>query len=180
MRISDWSSDVCSSDLYRLLLEETGGTAEGERSVLRDREAGLVDGVIIYPSALSAGELAERRPDSPLVVLGEDPGPRGTDHVAIDNVAAADDAVSHLIRPGRRRIGFPGHETRATTRTSALRLDGYRRALGRAGIPVDAELLVASARGDASGGEMAPGAARDAGVRPAGRPVPPHPPPPRG
>lgn len=153
---------------YRLLLEETGGTAEGERSVFRDREAGLVDGVIIYPSALSAGELAEHRPESPLVVLGEDPGPRGTDHVAIDNVAAADDAVTHLIRLGRRRIGFLGHETGAMTRTSALRLDGYRRALARAGIPVDDGLLVSSARGDAIGGEIALHAALDAGVRPDG------------
>lgn len=153
---------------YRLLLEETGGTVEGERSVLRDREAGLVDGVILYPSALAATDLADRRPESPLVVLGEDPVPPGTDHVAIDNVAAADDAVAHLIRLGRRRIGFLGHEADGLTRTSALRLDGYRRALRRAGIPVDDALLVASARGDAVGGEIALGAALDAGVRPDG------------
>src|SRR3546814_17306294 len=29
MRISDWSSDVCSSDLLRLLDEATGGMGEG-------------------------------------------------------------------------------------------------------------------------------------------------------
>lgn len=149
---------------YRLLLEETGGTAEGERSVLRDREAGLVDGVIIYPYALSAAGLEEARGDSPLVFLGETPASAGTDHVVIDNVVAAAEAVAHLARLGRQRIGFLGHESDQVSRTSALRLEGYRRGLERAGLAFDAGLLVASTQGDAIGGESALDAALDRGL----------------
>lgn len=63
---------------YRLLLEETGGTAEGERSAIEDREAGIVDGVVMHPQVLTATELDALRGDTPMVFLGEDPQPPGT------------------------------------------------------------------------------------------------------
>ena len=96
---------------YRLLLAETGATADGERSVLRDPEAGIMDGMVLQPQVLTARDLDEERHGLPIVFLGEDPQPDGADQVAIDNVAAARDAVGHLVRAGRRRIGFLGHET---------------------------------------------------------------------
>lgn len=150
---------------YRLLLEETGGTAAGERSVIRDREAGMVDGVVMHPLSLTATELSALRGDMPMVFLGEDAQPPDTDQVAIDNVAAADDAVMHLVRLGRRRIGFLGHEVGPLSRTSALRLEGFRRGLARAGHPTGDQLLVAREVGDAIGAEQALGAALDAGLR---------------
>ncbi|MGW8564643.1 LacI family DNA-binding transcriptional regulator [Isoptericola sp. NPDC055881] len=155
---------VCEARGYRLLLEETGGTPEGERAVLRDREAGIVDGVVVHPQALRATDLEAFREDTPLVFLGEDPQPSGADQVAIDNEAAAADAVAHLVGLGRRRIGFLGHETGPWSYTSALRLDGYRAGLERAGHAYDASLLVARGEGDAIGAEEALGAALDAGL----------------
>jgi DNA-binding LacI/PurR family transcriptional regulator len=149
---------------YRLLLEETGGTAEGERSVLHDREAGIVDGVVIHPQALSAIELDALRRDTPLVFLGEGPRPPGADQVAIDNVAAADEALTHLVRSGRRRIAFLGHEPGPLSHPSALRIEGYRRALRRARLPFDERLLVARGEGDAIGAEAALTAALTAGL----------------
>jgi DNA-binding LacI/PurR family transcriptional regulator len=149
---------------YRLLLEETGGTADGERSVLRDLEAGIVDGVVIHPQALTAAELEGLRRDTPLVFLGEDPRPPTADQVAIDNVAAAREAVAHLLGLGSRRIGFLGHEVGAPSRPSALRIEGYRKALEHAGVAFDASLLVARRGGDAIGAEAALGAALDAGL----------------
>lgn len=150
---------------YRLLLEETGGTADGERTVIRDREAGIVDGVVVHPQALTATELDAMRGDTPMVFLGEDAQPPGADQVAIDNVAAAEDAVAHLAALGRRRIGFLGHEVGPWSRTSALRLEGYRRGLAAAGLPAGEDLLVARRQGDAIGAEDALGAALDAGLR---------------
>ncbi|WP_282947273.1 LacI family DNA-binding transcriptional regulator [Cellulomonas endometrii] len=150
---------------YRLLLEETGGTADGERSVIQDREAGIVDGVVVHPQSLTATELDAMRGDTPMVFLGEDAQPPGADQVAIDNVAAADDAVTHLVEIGRRRIGFLGHEVDAWSRTSALRIQGFRRGLERAGLPADDRLLVARGQGDAIGAEQALGDALDAGLR---------------
>lgn len=155
---------VCAERGYRLLLEETGGTAEGERSVIGDREAGIVDGAIIHPQALTATELDALRGDTPLVFLGEDEPPPGADQVAIDNVAAADEAVTHLLTTGRHRIGFLGHEVGPLSRSSMLRLEGYRRALARSGHTPDDSLLVAREVGDALGAERALGAALDAGL----------------
>jgi DNA-binding LacI/PurR family transcriptional regulator len=149
---------------YRLLLEETGGTPGGERSVLRDLEAGIVDGVVIHPQALTAAELEGLRRDTPLVFLGEDPRPPTADQVAIDNVVAAEEALAHLVALGRRRIGFLGHEPGALSRPSELRIEGYRRALDRSGLPFDASLLVARGEGNAVGAERALATALDAGL----------------
>ncbi|MGC5168824.1 LacI family DNA-binding transcriptional regulator [Luteimicrobium sp. DT211] len=158
-------ASVCSERGYRLLIEETGATADGELAVLRDRELGIVDGVILHPQCLTAAELEEHRRGTPLVFLGEDPQPAGSDQVAIDNVAAAGDAVDHLLRLGRRRIVFLGQERDAMSRTSELRIEGYRIALERAGLPFDEGLLVERGEGDALGSEAAMGAALDAGLR---------------
>ncbi|PJJ70770.1 DNA-binding LacI/PurR family transcriptional regulator [Diaminobutyricimonas aerilata] len=151
---------------YRLLLAETGGTADGERAVLHDRESGTIDGIVIHPQALSAAELDELSDGTPIVFLGEDPQPIGADQVAVDNVAAAETAVDHLLRSGRRRIGFLGHEVGTLSRTSALRIRGYRNALERAGLAFDPALLVPRTDGDAPGAEEALHAALGRGVAP--------------
>ncbi|MEJ5867168.1 LacI family DNA-binding transcriptional regulator [Pseudokineococcus sp. 5B2Z-1] len=155
---------ACAGRGLRLLLEETGGTEEGERAVLRDRDAGLVDGALIHPSALTAAELDEVRGGTPVVVLGEDPAPRA-DQVAVDNVAAARDAVAHLVALGRRRVAFLGVEAGGASPTSRLRLEGYRDGLARAGLAADPALVVARASGDARAAEAALGAALDDGMR---------------
>lgn len=149
---------------YRLLLAETGGTAEGERAVLHDREAGIVDGLVMHPQALEAAELDEQRRGMATVFLGEDPPPSGADQVAIDNVTAAEEAARHLIASGRRRIGFLGHEAGSLSQTSRLRLEGYRNALAAAGIEQDATFLVPRDGGGAVGAETALGAALDGGL----------------
>lgn len=150
---------------YRLLLAETGGTADGERAVLDEQEAGTLDGLVVHPQSLTATELDALRRDVPVVFLGEDPQPPGADQVAIDNVAAATDATRHLLAAGRRRIGFLGHEVGPLSRTSALRLEGHARALRDAGLEPDPALLVPRGEGDARGAEQALDAALAAGLR---------------
>ena len=98
---------------YRLLLEQTDGTLEGERAVVASTEAGLVDGVIFQPSVMSWSEIAQHREDVPLVLLGEGAAPLSVDHVMIDNTAAASEATRHLIGLGRSRIAFVGHSMSA-------------------------------------------------------------------
>ncbi|WP_275006390.1 LacI family DNA-binding transcriptional regulator [Promicromonospora iranensis] len=156
---------VAESRGYRLLLAETGATADGERSVLHDREAGIMDGMVMQPQVLAARDLDGLRRGMPIVFLGEDPQPASADQVAIDNVAAAREAVEHLLRLGRRRIGFLGHETDRLSWTSTLRIEGYRAALDDAGLPVDPSLLVPRRQdGDARDAEEALSAALDAGL----------------
>ncbi|GAA4686120.1 LacI family DNA-binding transcriptional regulator [Frondihabitans cladoniiphilus] len=137
-------SELASDRGYRLLLEQTSGTLEGERAVVSAAEGGLVDGVIFQPSLLSSAEIAQHRGDVPFVLLGEGPAPLSVDHVMIDNIAAAAAATSHLARLGRRRIAFLGHELGSQTQTSKVRLIGYQNGLEQAGLPLDLSLLIAS------------------------------------
>ena len=101
---------------YRVLLEETDGTLEGERAVIASSEAGLVDGILFQPSVMSSVEISRHRGDLPIVILGEGAAPLPVDRVMIDNVAAARAATEHLIALGRRRIGFAGHESGTSQR----------------------------------------------------------------
>lgn len=150
---------------YRVLLEETDATLEGERALMEGSEAGLVDGVIFQPSVMRSTEIARHRTDLPLVLIGETAAPLTVDRVMIDNVAAARDVTDLLIRAGRRRIGFVGHERPRLSETSRQRILGYQEALEAARITPDPTLLFSSAEISVGGSVEAVGAAIDAGVR---------------
>ncbi|MGV3713183.1 LacI family DNA-binding transcriptional regulator [Pseudolysinimonas sp.] len=127
---------------YRILVEQTLNDVEAERAVIRDREEGLVDGVIFQPARIDTLEIARLRPETPLVLLGEAARPLTTDHVMIDNTAAARDGVEVLVRSGRRRIAFLGSVRGDLTESTRLRLLGYQEALLAAGIPLDPALVL--------------------------------------
>jgi DNA-binding LacI/PurR family transcriptional regulator len=150
---------------YRLLLEQTDSSLEDERAIVSASEAGLVDGVIFQPAAISSFEIAQHRSDIPIVLLGEGPAPLTVDHVMIDNVAAATEVTMHLAALGRRRIGFLGHEATRQSETSRQRLLGYQHGLERAGLGLDMSLLVAREEVTAAGAVEALGAALDGGLR---------------
>jgi DNA-binding LacI/PurR family transcriptional regulator len=150
---------------YRVLLEQTEGTLEGERAVVSASESGLVDGMVIQPSVMNSTELAQSRTDVPIVVLGENAAPLTLDSVMVDNVEAARVATRHVLAHGRRRIAFAGHEETGTTRTSTLRIAGYQQALEEAGIIPDPQLMIPSLAITAANAARAMGAALDAGLR---------------
>jgi DNA-binding LacI/PurR family transcriptional regulator len=150
---------------YRLLLEETEDTLEGERAVLSASEAGLVDGMLFQPSRMSSREIAELHGDLPMVLLGEGPAPLSVDRVMIDNVAAATAATEHLIGLGRRRIAFVGHEQQGMSSTSRQRIMGYQEGLEQHALPVEHDLLIATAAITSHDAAIAVGAALDRGVR---------------
>jgi DNA-binding LacI/PurR family transcriptional regulator len=157
-------SDMAEAKGYRVLLEQTDGTIEGERAVVSSSEAGLVDGVIFQPSQMSSSELAQTRSDIPMVILGEGAAPLSLDRVMIDNVAAGRQATQHLLALGRRRIGFVGHEASALSRTSQLRIAGYQSALESAGLHSHPGMLIASAAISPLEAARAVGRALDAGL----------------
>ena len=131
---------------YRVLLEETDGTLEGERAVLTSSESGMVDGILFQPSAMSSAEISRHRSDLPMVILGEGAAPLPVDRVMIDNFEAARTATAHLVTLGRRRIGFAGHETQEMSSTSLQRIAGYQQALEDAGLRPDPLLLFPAER----------------------------------
>lgn len=149
---------------YRVLLEQTRGSLEEERAIVSSSEAGLVDGVIMQPSAMSVVELAQHQDDVPVVLLGEGAAPLTMDHLMVDNVAAATAVTGHLADAGRRRIAFLGHEAAGPSATSRQRLIGYQAGLERAGRRLDTGLLVAVDSISARSAAEAMGAALDAGL----------------
>ena len=131
---------------WSVLIEQTQGTR-----VARARDAvslgpHLVDGALVHPEALEAADFPSPG-EIPLVMLGEHAVDVPIDHVAIDNVLAAQTAVSHLASLGRTRIAAIGRNP--SRGTSSQRLAGYRAALGGSG-------TVLFGHFGGAGGEVAP------------------------
>ncbi|WP_375386129.1 LacI family DNA-binding transcriptional regulator [uncultured Microbacterium sp.] len=150
---------------YRVLLEETDGTLEGERAVLASFESGLVDGMLFQPAVVSSLEISRRRNSLPMVILGEAAAPLTLDRIMVDNFAAARDATNHLIRTGRRQIAFAGHESGRLSAASSQRIMGYQQALEDEGIPADPRLLFPRDTVTPMDAVIGVGAAVDAGIR---------------
>ncbi|MFD8508795.1 LacI family DNA-binding transcriptional regulator [Streptomyces sp. NPDC059687] len=125
-----------------VLLHSTEAVRERELAALQGFDAQFSDGVILSPLALNPRDLATRDRRLPVVLLGERPAGGSTDHVGIDNVRAAREATEHLLSRGRRRIAVVGGAVRGRQGTDRLRTDGYREALGAAGVPFDADLVI--------------------------------------
>ncbi|WP_165068350.1 LacI family DNA-binding transcriptional regulator [Marisediminicola senii] len=137
---------------YRVLIEQTLSDPVAERAVIGDREAGLVDGVIFHPVQMGTLDIAKLAPGTPLVLLGEAAMPVMTDHVMIDNVAAALEGTQHLLDSGRRRIAFLAVTDGDITGSTTQRLLGYQQALIEAGLPVSPDLVLTARKFSAEAG----------------------------
>jgi DNA-binding LacI/PurR family transcriptional regulator len=103
---------------------------------------GLMDGVIIASASINNSLVSHLYDMGIPLAMVERPGSLDdkVNYVTIDNIEAARNAVTHLIRQGRRRIGIV---------TGALdnmdgseRLIGYQQALKEAGIAYDPAIVV--------------------------------------
>jgi DNA-binding LacI/PurR family transcriptional regulator len=127
---------------WTVLIDQTDGDAERERRLLHGERSQLVDGVIFSPWSVGAEELASRTDTTPMVLLGEHAGAPPVDHVVVDNVAAATEAVAHLLAGGRRDVAAIGLLRDLGNETARQRLRGYRGALQAAGARSRPELEV--------------------------------------
>jgi len=126
---------------WSVFIDETDGNAERELATIMGLGPHLIDGLIFSPLALGAADLANHPASGPVVMLGERSIDGTTDHVGIDNVAAARLATAHLIETGHRRIAAIGDQPYVATNTARLRVAGYRAALAEAGLSAPTELL---------------------------------------
>jgi DNA-binding LacI/PurR family transcriptional regulator len=129
------------------MVDQTGHDHERERQLLTGADRTMLfDGVLFSPLVTRA-ELLEMQGAStmPLVLLGEHDFDGRYDHVAIDNVQAAADAVGHLVAVGRTRIAAIGAQPEESYATPQQRTTGYERALAAADLPVDPALMRAAA-----------------------------------
>jgi DNA-binding LacI/PurR family transcriptional regulator len=134
--------DAAAARGLSVLVEQTDGDALREAEVLHGRRPTLVDGLIFSPISISQELLDNASPAVPVVLLGEHLLASRRSRVAVDNVAASAEAVSHLLGLRRRRIAAVGAKRGSTAATAELRLQGYRQALRAAGVHRDAALEV--------------------------------------
>ncbi|WP_328718938.1 LacI family transcriptional regulator [Streptomyces sp. NBC_00247] len=119
---------------WTVIIDQTLGDAEAERRLLTGDGGRVMDGLVISPWALKARDLTATPRALPVVLLGERSPDGLADRVAVDNVAAADEATTHLLECGRRRIAAIGLQPHLENGTADQRAEGYRRALRRAGV----------------------------------------------
>ncbi len=121
-----------------VMIDETGGKPDRERALLEAAaRSSWVDGILLSSQGLRGHDLTGLLSGVPVVLLGERTADTALDHVGIDNVQAAREAVRHLVDSGRRRIAAIGGSTSTWDVTSRLRLKGYRQELRAVGLPAD-------------------------------------------
>lgn len=121
------------------LLAYSGGLRRDDRVGWEQRYLSRLAGTLIDGAILVTPTVVAPGASIPVVAVDPHRGPSGPPTVDSDNVAGARVATEHLIGLGHRRIGFLGG--RPDLESARLREQGYREALGAAGIPVDPDLL---------------------------------------
>jgi len=122
------------------------------RTIGQVLHGGLIDGVILA-SVLTGDPLLQALTGAdatvPLVLVGRQPGNDRLNYVDVDNINSAREAVTHLLRQGRRRVAtITGL---LNTNVGIDRRDGYLAALRQRSLPVDPELIVESDFTEAGG-----------------------------
>jgi LacI family repressor for deo operon, udp, cdd, tsx, nupC, and nupG len=137
---------------WSVQIEETGrGGSRREADLLSKARSHLVDGLILNPVLLETSAVQRGVSLPPVVLIGEVDQPI-TDHVWIDNVAAARSITELLLGYGHRRIAILGVMNSATSR---LREQGYRQALATARLPTFGALEIRCPRWSPDGGYQA-------------------------
>jgi LacI family transcriptional regulator len=134
-------AQACNQNNYTLALFLAGVKEDEDKILPRVTRKGLLDGVLVQ-AGHHGDQLVDCLVDSnmPFVVAGRPFQEEGISYVDIDNINASYNAVSHLIRLGRQRIG-----TIAGPHTSTVGIDrkeGYVKALTERGRSVDESLIV--------------------------------------
>lgn len=149
-RLAQGIAQACNQYEYTLGLFLVGSKEDEEKIYPRISRKGFLDGILIQAGQIG-DKLIDRLIDTslPLVVVGRPFQTENVSFIDIDNNVSAYNAVSHLIRLGRKRIGtiagLPG------STVSIDRKDGYLKALSERGRIVDESLIVDSDFTEAGG-----------------------------
>ncbi|WP_405056629.1 LacI family transcriptional regulator [Kribbella sp. NBC_01505] len=126
----------------RIVMERTGASREGELDAVAFSRLRMYDGLILSVVDIDPGELSRLNTDAPVVMIGERALPSRFDHVMMDNVGGARQAVGQLLSSGSRRIAMIGGELSGPPNMQGLRATGYAAAHEEAGVAVDPLLNV--------------------------------------
>jgi len=132
--------DAAQARGYSVFLCNSDEDVAEERTYLDLLLTRRVDGLILVPTGKAADYAGfALAPRAPVVFIDRVIPGVPVDTVTVDNVSASQAAIEYLLRLGHRRIGIVTGLPHLST--SAERLKGYRRALRKAGIAVDPELV---------------------------------------
>ena len=120
-----------------VLIEQTGADRGRELEVMASPRLKMSDGLIFSPLELGQEDVDLIKAEVPIVLLGERIFNSKSDHVTMQNVAAARAATEHLLSLGRTRIAVVGAHQGEVIGSAGLRLSGYREALAARNIPYD-------------------------------------------
>jgi len=134
-------AQACNQHDYSLGLFLVGSKQDEEKIFPRVSRRGMLDGVLVQ-SGHHGEPMIGRLIDSmiPMVVVGRPFQPKNVSYVDVDNVNAAYNAVSHLVRLGYQRIGTITGPSESTVGID--RKEGYLRALSERGRTSDTSLIV--------------------------------------
>jgi DNA-binding LacI/PurR family transcriptional regulator len=125
---------------YVVLIGSSNDSLRREREVISAFCARLVDGLIVVPVAGSHRFLREQMARGTKAVCADRPAEgMDVDTVVVDNRQAADQAVTHLLNLGHRRIGYLGD--RLDIWTVRERYAGFCAAFARLGLEPDEALV---------------------------------------
>jgi LacI family transcriptional regulator len=119
-----------------VLVASTHGDDARERDVVAQMLSRRVAGLLLAPTTSDHTWL---QTTTPLVLVDRGTPGLDTDVVAIDDEAAAAEAVHHLVAHGHRRIAYISDHPLVPT--SRARLAGYRRAMAAHGLAADPRLI---------------------------------------
>jgi DNA-binding LacI/PurR family transcriptional regulator len=139
--------DAAAEVGYRVMIDQTGHDHERERRLLMGEDRTMLFDGLLFSPLVTKSELLDMHGPSrmPLILLGEHEFDGRYDHVAINNVAAAGDAVRHLIDTGHTKIAAIGSQPLEQYATPLQRSAGYEAALTDAGMPVRSKYVTTAA-----------------------------------
>lgn len=160
--------DAAAEVGYRVMIDQTGHDHERERQLLTGEDRSMLFDGLLFSPLVTKSELLDMQGTMrmPMVLLGEHDFDGRYDHVAIDNVAAARDAVNHLIATGRTRIAAIGSQPLEEYATPLQRSAGYEAALADAGMDVRPDYVRTAAHYSRSDGYAAAQALLELDPRP--------------
>ena len=132
---------ACNNHHMTLSLFLVGNQEDENEITPRLLRWGMLDGILLQ-SGNSDDMLFRRLISShvPLLVLGRPFEEKSVNYIDVDNISAAKNATSHLIRLGYQRIGMITGAIRSTT--SIDRQAGFKQAMAEAGKTIDPSLIV--------------------------------------
>jgi LacI family transcriptional regulator len=127
-----------------VLLGNTAETLNKQERLLAMMQEYRADGVLLCPATGTSAQMIVRLRQArlPFVLFTRYVDEVEADYVGADNIRGAELATEHLIGLGHQRIAFVGGPPNSSARRD--RLQGYRNALGRHGLPIDPALQLAS------------------------------------